>query len=107
MSKRIAWIGNEPNGRNINNRHDVHTAVFEKPQNPPWTKYIEFSEFQKLLTEYDERAEAMRDTGNVVRSLFVPYLRRIKEALGKPVDDLDVITEIAGIIKELEAHTSL
>lgn len=60
--------------------------------------------YQELEQKYFERGAAMNETGSMVRSLFIPYLRRIKRALMNP-DDLEALTTIAGAIKELEAHT--
>lgn len=62
--------------------------------------------YREMQTKYDERGMAMRDTGEMVRSLFMPYLGRIKAALLLP-DDLDALTEIAKAIKEFQAHTTI
>lgn len=62
--------------------------------------------YRELEEKYIERGQSMRDTAEIVRSLYVPYLHRIKKAL-KMADDLDALMAIAKAIKELEAHTPI
>lgn len=62
--------------------------------------------YHELEQKYFERGCAMHETGNMVRSLYTPYLQKIKAALKNP-DDLEALTIIAGEIKKLEAHTYL
>jgi hypothetical protein len=38
--------------------------------------------FERLKVQYDERGMAMRDTGDMVRSLYEPRISRAKEILG-------------------------
>lgn len=63
--------------------------------------------YRELEEKYHERGHSMRESGNMVRSLFVPYLFRIKKIIAKPIHEYDMIIEIAGIIKELEKHTHI
>ncbi len=71
-----AWISNESTDRNISGKIPIHSAVFEnplrptssaetparagsagKPQNPPWTEYVEASAYEEMKTRLDRVAD--------------------------------------------------
>lgn len=61
--------------------------------------------YEELKLKYDERGMAMRETGSMVRSLFMPYIKRINEALREPSASHIKITKIQDALDELNKHT--
>lgn len=77
---------------------------------------LEFSEenfgvlcvaYDELKVKYEERGMAMRDTGEIVRSLFIPYLKRIDKAVREHGSHRDTITKIQDVLDELNKHTPI
>lgn len=58
---REAWISDVRKGRNISHRIDIFTAVFEEPQNPSWTKFVEYEAYQKLEAELANAKETLHN----------------------------------------------
>lgn len=64
--------------------------------------------YREMEIKYHERGAAMRETGEMVRSLFIPYINRIAEAVRNSGQHSDyTITEIQDILDELNKHTPI
>lgn len=63
--------------------------------------------YREMEIKYHERGAAMRETGEMVRSLFIPYINRIAEAVRKHGSHRDTITEIQDALDELNKHTPI
>jgi hypothetical protein len=79
-------------------------------------RHLEFNEhnfevlldaYEELEAKYDERGMAMRETGETVRSLFLPYILRISAALRNHGSHRNTITEIQDALDELNKHTPI
>jgi hypothetical protein len=84
-------------------------------------EYLEFSKsnfellkeaYKELEVRYEERGMAMRNTGDIVRSTFLPYVRRIAAICREPGWNLDKasqdkMTRIQDALDELNKHTPI
>jgi hypothetical protein len=77
---------------------------------------LEFSEhnfnvlqeaYEKLKEQYHERGASMQAAGEVVRSLFMPYLKRISVILRETTPSRVKITKIQDVLDELNKHTPI
>lgn len=63
--------------------------------------------YDELKVQYEERGASMRDTENIVRSLFTVYLRKIRDAVNASMRSEDIVVLIQNHLRELEKHTPL
>lgn len=71
------WVHDKSNARNISNTVSIFTAVAQMPDNPGWTRYIEFDHYARLATSHDEKVDLLKN----FQELFKEFDSKVVEIL--------------------------